>query len=103
MRNGAQRYDQESALGSILAVSDQSVAQVGSTSYDAYGVETRATGSDRGATGRFAGQKGYVTDDLSGMQMLGARYYVPALGRFLTQDPIGHEGGLNLYAYCGEG
>ena len=65
-------------------------------------METRATGTDRGASGRFAGQKGYVNDDLSGMQLLGARYYIPALGRFLTQDPIGHEGGLNLYAYCGD-
>jgi hypothetical protein len=36
------------------------------------------------------------------MQLLGARYYLPVLGRFLTQDPIGHEGGLNLYAYCGD-
>ena len=36
------------------------------------------------------------------MQLLGARYYLPQLGRFLTQDPIGHEGGLNLYAYCGD-
>ena len=34
------------------------------------------------------------------MRLLGARYYLPLLGRFLTPDPIGHEGGLNLYAYC---
>lgn len=34
------------------------------------------------------------------MQLLGARYYLPALGRFLTQDPIGHQDRLNLYAYC---
>ena len=49
---------------------------------------------------RFAGAKGYPNDDATGMQLLGARYYLPKLGRFLTQDPIGHEGGLNLYAYC---
>ena len=33
--------------------------------------------------------------------MLGHRYYDPALARFLTRDPIGYEGGINLYAYCG--
>jgi uncharacterized protein RhaS with RHS repeats len=34
------------------------------------------------------------------MLLLGHRYYLPAIGRFLTPDPIGHEGGLNLYAYA---
>ena len=29
------------------------------------------------------------------------RYYSPGLGRFISQDPIGFAGGLNLYAYCG--
>ena len=30
-----------------------------------------------------------------------ARYYDPALGRFLSEDPIGIADGLNLYAYAG--
>jgi RHS repeat-associated protein len=29
------------------------------------------------------------------------RYYDPRLGRWLSRDPIGEEGGFNLYAYCG--
>jgi uncharacterized protein RhaS with RHS repeats len=29
-----------------------------------------------------------------------ARYYSPALGRFLQSDPAGFRGGLNLYAYA---
>ena len=28
-------------------------------------------------------------------------YYDPQAGRFLTRDPMGYAGGLNLYAYCG--
>lgn len=43
---------------------------------------------------------GTSQDDETGMQLLGHRYYLPKLGRFLTQDPIGQEGGLNLYEYC---
>jgi RHS repeat-associated protein len=27
------------------------------------------------------------------------RYYDPKLGRYITSDPIGHRGGLNLYSY----
>jgi len=30
---------------------------------------------------------------------LGARYYIPKLGRFLTRDPMGQVGGSNSYAY----
>ena len=48
--------------------------------------------TDRGSQ-RFAGAKGYQNDDATGMQLLGARFYLPALGRFLTQDLIGQEGG----------
>ncbi len=28
-----------------------------------------------------------------------ARYYSPILGRFISKDPIGFSGGINLYAY----
>ena len=28
------------------------------------------------------------------------RYYLPAIGKWLTKDPIGERGGWNLYAFC---
>ena len=31
------------------------------------------------------------------------RYYSPILGRWLTRDPIGYQGGINLYGYVGSG
>ena len=100
VRNGAQRFDYETALGSTVETRDQSGAVTGRTEYDAFGVESYVGATtDRGGY-RFAGAKGYPNDDATGMQLLGARYYFPKLGRFLTPDPIGHAGGLNLYAYC---
>ncbi|WP_308317912.1 RHS repeat-associated core domain-containing protein, partial [Serratia marcescens] len=45
---------------------------------------------------RYAGQ---YQDDESGLHYNLFRYYEPEVGRFTTQDPIGLEGGLNLYAY----
>ena len=34
------------------------------------------------------------------MYYYGYRFYVPALGRWLSRDPIGEKGGLNLYGWC---
>ena len=31
----------------------------------------------------------------------GQRYYSPSFGRFINKDPIEEQGGLNLYAFCG--
>jgi len=47
----------------------------------------------------YKGQFGYYTDSETGLQILTHRYYDPANGRFLTRDPIGYNGGTNLYAH----
>ena len=44
----------------------------------------------------FAGDRGVAE---TGLYHYRARYYSPALGRFLTADPIGYGDGLNVYAY----
>ena len=40
-------------------------------------------------------------DDDSGLYNYGFRFYNPYLGRWLSRDPIGERGGLNLYAMVG--
>jgi len=51
----------------------------------------------------YKGQWGYYTDVETGILLLTHRSFDPATGRFLTRDPIGFEGGINLYAYVGNG
>ncbi len=40
-------------------------------------------------------------DQESKLYYMRARYYDPELGRFISEDPIGIAGGLNLYKYAG--
>jgi len=38
--------------------------------------------------------------DWTGLYYMGARYYEPKSGRFLSPDPLGHGASLSLYDYC---
>ena len=49
----------------------------------------------------YEAQWGYYTDNETGLLLLTHRYYDPTQGRFLTRDPIGYEGGVDLYGYAG--
>ena len=40
-------------------------------------------------------------DSETGLYYYGYRFYSPTLMRWLNRDPIGEEGGLNLYGFCG--
>jgi RHS repeat-associated protein len=47
---------------------------------------------------RFASQQ---YDAKTGLYLMSARWYDPALQRFVSEDPIGILGGINTYAYAG--
>ena len=49
----------------------------------------------------FGGQDGDYTDLETDLIFCTHRYYDPGTGRWLTRDPIGYAGGVNLYGYCG--
>ncbi len=100
----ARTYRHENGLCSTIAESadDWNTTTFGSYEYDAYGVPYTLKTGYFTSRFRFAGKSGCYTDSDTGLVLCGARFYLPALGRFLTQDPIGQSGGLNLYEYCGD-
>ncbi|MFB3883451.1 MAG: RHS repeat-associated core domain-containing protein [Armatimonadota bacterium] len=63
---------------------------------DTFGVARSSTGGTPNRY-RFGGAWGYM-NGVSGLQQLGARYYWPEIGRFISQDPIGD--GMNWYGYA---
>ena len=64
--------------------------------YDPYGV-TSTTGTASDSPYQYAGRE----NDGTGLYYNRARYYNPAWGRFVSEDPIGLRGGINRYAYAG--
>ena len=46
---------------------------------------------------------GCELDGVTGLYYMRARYYDPALNRFISRDPLGYAGSpINLYEYCGD-
>jgi RHS repeat-associated protein len=97
--NGALTVYHGDQRGSVTAVSDASGVVTNSYIYDPYGLLVGSQGSADNPY-RFLGQWGVMSDP-NGFYHLGARYYDPRMQRFLTLDPIGLTGGVNLYAYAG--
>lgn len=85
------------AVGTARALVDASATVTDSYVLDSFGTPTGAATTTVNPY-RYGGAWGYMTDP-SGLQQLGARFYWPELGRFISQDPIGD--GVNWYAYAG--
>jgi RHS repeat-associated protein len=102
------QYWHKDALGSIVAVTDARGALIERMAYDAWGKRMYANGTadSAGSLNPSNGDRGYTghehLDELGFIHMNG-RVYDPALGRFLSADPIIGSPDLlqdyNRYAY----
>jgi RHS repeat-associated protein len=80
--------------GSIIATLDSASGALSTRGYLPYGGSASAAG-----TFAYTGQR--IDPETSGRYYYRARMYAPTWGRFMQADPIGYQGGSNLYAYVG--
>jgi RHS repeat-associated protein len=64
--------------------------------YDPYGA-SQVTGTASDNPYQYTGRE----NDRTGLLHYRARYYNPTWARFVSEDPIGLDGGINVYAYAG--
>ena len=86
-------------LGSVRELCSSTGSTVARYSYDPYGRTTLVSGSNL-ATLQYAGM--YVHQN-SGLSLTQYRAYDSNTGRWLSRDPLGENGGINLYGYVGNG
>jgi len=85
--------------GNVLAVTSRTGDIVAAYAYAPFGEVLKRTGTWRNPF-TFVGEFG-VMEESSGVFFMSRRHYDATAGRFLQRDPIGHNGGANLYAYAG--
>ncbi len=86
--------------GSTVAMTDAAQSVINQYRYDPFGnIINQSETIPQPFT--FVGQYGVMTEP-NGFYYMRARYYDPQVGRFISEDPIGFDGGdVNLYAYVG--
>jgi len=96
-RNGSSYFYHADGLGSIVSITDRNRSVVQSYEYDSYGMVKPSTSFRNSYT-----YTGREWDRETGLYYYRARYYDPMEGRFISKDPIGYNGGLNVYSYVGQ-
>jgi RHS repeat-associated protein len=95
---GRYSYFLADGMGSVICITDDTGSDVASFSYSAFGIRS-------GSQPNFESSLAFIGrefDSESGLYFMRMRYYDPAAGRFLQEDPLGFNSGqLNLYSYVG--
>jgi len=93
---GESRFPLYDEIGSARGLVDAGGTVTDTYDMDTFGKPITTTGSTPNPY-RFGGAWGYITDP-SGFLQLGARYYWPEVGRFVSQDPMQDDANWYVYA-----
>jgi RHS repeat-associated protein len=98
--NGVNYYFTRDHLGSVRELTSSTGQLVEKYDYDPYGNQPTndVVGGHGGGMADF-GFTGHWFHGPSGLSLSLYRAYDPSLGRWLSRDPIGEAGGINLYGY----
>jgi RHS repeat-associated protein len=86
------------ALGNTRQITGTGGTILNAYDYDAFGAATSESESVSNVF-RFVGRFG-VADEGTGLHFMRKRFYDSSLGRFCSKDPIGINGGIDLYSYA---
>ena len=95
LRGGATNFYEADGLGSVTSLSTSAGAVSQTYTYDSFGNTTTSSGS----LTNFFRYTARDFDSETNLYEYRARYYDPTVGRFLSEDPIQFDGGINFYAY----
>ncbi len=95
LRSSTTSYYEQDGLGSVTSLSNTAGALAQTYTFDSFGNQTASSGSLTNSF-RYTGRE---LDTETNLYFYRARYFDPAAGRFLSEDPIGFEIGPNFYAY----
>jgi len=98
LRSSTTSYYNADGLGSITSLANPSGTLTQTYTFDSFGKQTATSGS---LTNPFQ-YTARESDSETGLYYYRARYYDPATGRFLSEDPIGFHGGINFYSYAAD-
>jgi RHS repeat-associated protein len=96
-------YVASDAMGSTTSILDEEGNVLERRSYDAFGemtcMQPNGTITEISASKVDVGFQGQIKDEATSLYQMGYRWYNHALGRWLSRDPIGLAGGINLCTF----
>src|SRR5690606_28770216 len=94
-------FFQDPVEGNLTAVMRDSIRMHQMTSYTAWGTIYQRPINILGDTNRLGWKGLFYEGDSTRLYYMRSRWYDPVAGRFISEDPLGLEAGMNFYMFSG--